>query len=91
VVCYDGETNSAFYWNLLDLIRFEEEREDWLRISYYRYRKDGQWVFAGQTSISAPFDSFSKLFIKAIKEKKWIRPLFKEIYEKCQNELNERR
>jgi hypothetical protein len=58
-----------------------------LRITYYRYKKEGRWVFAGQTSISDPFDSFSKLFIKAIKEKKWIRPIFKEIYRKCSLEL----
>lgn len=88
VVCYDGETNNAFYWNLLDLIRFKEEKEDWLRISYYRYKKDGRWVFAGQTSISDPFNSFVVLFAKAIKEKEWIRPLFKNVYRQCSKELN---
>jgi hypothetical protein len=66
VVCYDGENSKAFYWNLLDLIRFKGEDEDWLRITYYRYKKEGRWVFAGQTSISDPFGSFSTLFIKAI-------------------------
>lgn len=88
VVCYDGDNEKAFYWNMIDLIEFENENEKWLRITYYRYKKIGKWVFAGQTSISDPFNSFVVLFAKAIKEKEWIRPLFKNVYRQCSKELN---
>jgi hypothetical protein len=77
------------YWSMIDLIRFEGEDEDWLRITYYRYKKkESRWVFAGQTSLAIPISGFLELFVKAIKEKEWIRPLFREVYKRCFKELN---
>ncbi|MEM3576883.1 MAG: hypothetical protein QXX51_00295 [Candidatus Bathyarchaeia archaeon] len=74
---------------IVDIIKFEGETEDWLRITYYRYKKkEMRWVFAGQTALAMPISGFRELFIKVIKEKEWIRPLFKEIYKQCLNELN---
>lgn len=91
VVVFDSEDNLVVYWNMIDLIRFEGEDEDWLRITYYRYKKkERKWVFAGQTSISDPISSFDELFVKAIKEKEWIRPLFRKIYEQCKQELSDK-
>lgn len=79
-VTFDREDDSVVYWNVMDRIRFEGEDEDWMRITYYRYKKkEGKWIFAGQTSISDPISDFGKLFINAIKEKEWIRPLFRKI------------
>ena len=78
-----GEDDWVIYWNMIDLIRFETEDEDWLRITYYRYKKkEKRWVFAGQTSFSDPISSFRELFVNAIKEKEWIRLFFKEICKK---------
>ena len=83
-----GEDEWVAYWNMIDLIRFETEDEDWLRITYYRYKKkDRKWVYAGQTSFSDPISSFLELFVNAIKKKDWIRPLFKEVYRQCEKEL----
>jgi hypothetical protein len=74
----------------------------WLRITYYRYLKNAviktkkgkvtnkRWIFAGQTSISDPINAFEELFVKAIRKDengKWIRPLFKNVMERCSNEL----
>ncbi len=74
---------------MIDLIRFENEDEDWLRITYYRYKKkERRWVFAGQTSFADPISSFRELFVNVIKEKEWIRPLFREIYKRCKKELS---
>ena len=87
LVVFDREDESVVYWNLIDLIEFKGEKERWLRITYYRYKKDGKWVFAGQTSIADPMTSFVDLFVAAIKNKTWVRKLFKEVFNKCEYEL----
>ena len=52
-VVFENENDYVAYWNVIDLINFHGEDEDWLRITYYRCRKkDNRWIFAGQTSIS---------------------------------------
>jgi hypothetical protein len=77
------------YWYLMDQIEFKGEDEYWLRITYYRYKKrEKRWVFAGQTSLAGPISNFQKLFTEAIKEKEWIKPLFREVYKQCSKELN---
>jgi len=87
-VVKDGGDDLVDYWNVIDLIRFEGEEEDWLRITYYRYKKhEKRWVFAGQTSLSNPISYFCDLFVAAIKEKEWIRPLFREVLRQCSREL----
>ena len=86
---FDAEDDWVVYWSMIDLIRFESEDEDWLRITYYRYKKkEGKWVFAGQTSLANPISGFLKLFVEAIKEKEWIRQLFKEVCSQCGKELS---
>ena len=69
VVKRDRENEIVVYWNMIDLIKFVDEDEDCLRITYYRYKKkERRWVFAGQTSISDPISKFVELFVKAVKE-----------------------
>ena len=88
-VIKDTDDEAVTYWNLIDLIEFEQEKEEWLRITYYRYKKQlNRWVFAGQTSLSDPISAFEKLFVDAIKEKEWIRPLFKNVMKQCIKELS---
>ena len=88
-VTFVAEDDWVVYWNMIDLIHFEGEDEDWLRITYYRYKKkERKWVFAGQTALSNPISGFIKLFANAVKEKEWIRPVFREVYKRCSNELN---
>lgn len=99
-VVYDREDDEVVYWNLIDLIKFEhDKKENWLRITYYRYLKkkivrtkkgkitNRRWIFAGQTSFSDPISKFEELFVNTIKEKEWIRPLFKNIIKQCNKEL----
>ena len=84
-----AEDDWVVYWSMIDRIKFEGEDEDWLRITYYRYKKkERKWVFAGQTSLANPISGFLELFVEAIKEKEWMRQLFKEVYKQCSNELN---
>lgn len=87
-VVNDGGDASVTYWNMIDLIEFENEKENWLRLTYYRYKnKEKRWVFAGQTSLSDPISHFEELFTTAVKEKAWIRPLFRNIVKECAKEL----
>jgi hypothetical protein len=79
------------------------EEEMWFRLTYWRYRAEEnlkfnsgkkigeptyrRWVNAGQTSISNSINTFEEFFVQAIKEKDWIRPLFKNIMKRCTEEL----
>lgn len=83
-----GEDNLVAYWMVMDLIKFEGYEENWIRLSYYRYRKkERNWVFAGQTSISDTIGSLAESFVKAVKEKEWVRLLFREVCRVCEKEL----
>lgn len=87
-VILDSDDGFVVYWNVIDLIEFKDYSEDWLRVTYYRYKKkEMKWVFAGQTSLSNPISGFVQLFVTAIKEKEWIRLFFKEIFQQCSEQL----
>jgi len=88
-VNFVAEDDWVVYWNIIDFIKFEGEDEGWLRTTYYRYKKkERKWVFAGQTSLANPLSGFLELLVNTIKEKEWIRPLFREVYKQCSKELN---
>jgi hypothetical protein len=88
IIAKSGEDEIVGYWNLIDLINFDDEKEDWLRISYYRYKKkENRWVFAGQTSLTDPISQFEELFVKGIKEKEWVKKLFKKVLLQCEPDL----
>jgi hypothetical protein len=62
---------------VVDLIRFEGEEEDWIRLTYYRHRRsDGRWIFAGQTSFSKSATTLIDLFRGAVS-----RPWFRRVIE----------
>jgi hypothetical protein len=64
------------------------KNQDWLRITYYRYNKrEKRWVFAGQTSYADPMSQFEEFFVNGIKEKDWIRKLFKNVFRQRAKEL----
>ena len=88
------EDDDVVYWNIMDLIKFENDNENWLRMTYYRYKKKARppkrrvgWVFAGQTSLASPINQVSEFFTDAIKGKEWIKDFFKNIFGKCRQEL----
>ena len=80
-----------------------ENKKTWLRMTYWRYKTapivkistgknqgkitNRRWIIAGQTSFSDPMQTFEEFFVQAIKNKEWIRPLFKKIIERCSEEL----
>lgn len=79
------EDDDVVYWNIMDLIKFENDNEDWLRMSYYRYKKKTSppkrrvgWVFAGQTSLASPINQVSEFFTDAIKRKRMDTGLFQK-------------
>ena len=88
-VLKEGEDEYVTYWDIVDLIEFKKEDEEWLRMTYYRYKKkENRWVFAGQTSLTNPISKFEELFVKAIKEKQWMKTFFKHVFKKCSADLN---
>ena len=63
------------YWDVVDLIEFPSEIEaKWIRIGYYRKPKD-RLVFASQTTITEPIETWKELLSQAAKEKAWFREL----------------
>jgi hypothetical protein len=83
-----SEDDTVVYWDLIDLIEFKNSEENWLRLTYYRYKKDeSHWNFAGQTSLCEPISTFDKLFVNGIKERQWIRQFFRNIVKECAKEL----
>lgn len=80
-----------------------EKEKMWLRLTYWRYKTapivhinsgkrkgeitNRRWINAGQTSFSNSISTFEEFFVQAIKEKDWVRPLFKNVMERCSKEL----
>jgi hypothetical protein len=70
------------YWDVIDLIEFPGEPEPkWIRIGYYRKPKD-KLVFASQTTITEPIETWKGLLFHAAKEKAWFRELIEHVMEK---------
>ena len=76
---------TVLYWDVVDLIEFEEEKEpEWMRIGYYRNIGDSlRW--ASQTTITESLSIWKKLFVKAAREKKWFRDLLEEVMSEMKN------
>ncbi|MHA1505878.1 MAG: hypothetical protein ACTSR0_01615 [Candidatus Asgardarchaeia archaeon] len=69
------------YWDVVDLIEFEEpERFEAIRFGYYRL-KQGKLKWASQTTLTEPIEVYKKLFVKAAIEKVWFRNFLKEVLE----------
>ncbi len=80
-----GETGVP-YWDVVDLIEFPEEPQtEWIRIGYYRKPKD-RLVWASQTTITEPVETWKELLVHAAKEKKWFRSLLEEVLERVKRE-----
>ncbi|AVQ12334.1 Uncharacterized protein XB16_2007 [Leptospira santarosai] len=70
--------NTVPYWDVVDLIKFENEKEHWMHIGYYRRPKD-KLVWGNQTTITEPISTWKKVLIQATKEKPWFRELLSEV------------
>ncbi len=61
------------YYHVLDLIRFDGEPEDFLRLSYYRHLPDGRLIFGGQFAACSPLSQWAGL-LAALHDTGWVPP-----------------
>jgi hypothetical protein len=75
-IVWSGHSSSgADYWNVIDLIRFPDERHTkWIRVGYYR-QVGNRLGWAGQTTITEPVRQWKRLLVQAANQKKWFRRL----------------
>jgi hypothetical protein len=79
VIC-TGSKEGVKYWDVVDLISFNGETEPWIRIGYYRMRRDkAQPRFAGQTTITETVTGWKTILLQAAREKEWFRRLLEEV------------
>jgi hypothetical protein len=73
VIALGSNTRGVQYYNVVDLIAFDDDSEPWVRITYYRHLPTGL-QFAGQYSICEPASSWRRLLGEA-NGKDWFRRL----------------
>jgi len=67
------------YWDVVDLIEFENEAEpEWIRIGYYR-KPGARLVWGSQTTITEPISVWKRLLISTAREKTWFRKLLEDV------------
>lgn len=66
------------YWDVVDLIEFNDRKEPWIRFGYYR-RSKNRLIWGSQTTPTGPASEWKKIFIKTTREKKWFRKLLEEV------------
>lgn len=75
VVRSNPGTRGVPYWDVVDLIKFPNEKNaDWIRIGYYRVPR-GRLQWGSQTTIAEPVKTWKRLLIEAAKQKPWFRDL----------------
>lgn len=75
VVRSNPGTSGVPYWDVVDLIRFHNEKNpEWIRIGYYRVPK-GRLQWGSQTTITEPVKTWKRVLIEAAKQKPWFRDL----------------
>jgi hypothetical protein len=79
------------YWDVVDLIEFRDEPQpEWIRIGYYRKPND-RLVWASQTTITEPVETWKELLVHAAREKSWFRNLLEEVLERVTSERGRKR
>ena len=67
------------YWDVVDLIEFEGEKESkWIRIGYYRKPKE-RLNWGSQTTITEPVSVWKRILVNAAREKSWFRDLLQDV------------
>jgi len=68
------------YWDVVDLVEFQGESEQRIRIGYYRKpRNSSNPRYASQMTITEPISVWKELLVKAAKEKEWFRNLLEDV------------
>ena len=72
------------YWDVVDLIEFEGEKEsEWIRIGYYR-RPSKKLNWGSQTTITEPVSIWKRILVTAARDKKWFRELLEGVMEELE-------
>jgi len=80
VVKSDNSSDGTPYWDVVDLIQFDDpERPDWIRMSYYLRDRNGMLTFGGQTSIAEPIAVWRKVLVDVARQKQWFCNLLKDV------------
>ena len=67
------------YWDVIDLIEFEGQKErEFMRIGYYR-KPLNRLVWGSQTTITEPLSTWKDLLVKAAQEMSWFRSLLEQV------------
>jgi hypothetical protein len=66
----------ARYFSVVDLIQWQDEREDALRFGYYEFDDQLHWV---NRPLTDAVSRWKKFLVKAAKEKPWFRNLLQEV------------
>jgi hypothetical protein len=67
------------YWDVVDLIEFENEVEPlWIRIGYYRMPA-ATLNWGSQMTITEPISIWKQILVTAAREKSWFRQLLEEV------------
>jgi hypothetical protein len=78
-VMYAPSWTGVPYWDVVDLIEFIEPKKfKVLRFGYYRKSK-GRLIWASQTTLTEPMETFKALFKKAVKEKEWFKRFLEDV------------
>ena len=86
-VIFSPGSTGVPYWDVVDLIEFPGEPEpQWITIGYYRMPKD-RLVWASQTTITEPIETWKALLVHTAKEKEWFRKLLSEVMREVESEL----
>lgn len=80
-----GPLGDVPYWDVVDLIKFEDEPEKLIRIGYYRKRPGRPLNFSGQTTITDTVSNWKGLLVKAAREKEWFRNLLDDVMDELEN------
>lgn len=79
IISSSNEPGSVPYWDVVDLIEFQDEKEPlWLRIGYYR-KPGNKLNWGSQTTITEPISIWRKILINAAREKSWFRDILIEV------------
>ena len=77
VVESTNDAGKVPYWDVVDLIEFEGEKEpEWMWVGYYRKKRTLNW--GSQTTITEPILIWKRILVKTAREKKWFRNLLED-------------
>lgn len=79
-----GYPDEVPYWDVIDLIQFDDEDSPWLRVGYYRMAKATP-LWASQTTLTDRIETWEELMVKSAREMPWFRRLLERVMERAGN------